>query len=114
MWRPVVGMVAGTILVFAAPVQGDTLGYLSAWGMNNSGQTDVPAGEDFTSIAGGYAFNIALRSDRSIVTWGADSWGTTTNVPTGNNYVGIDAGFFHGLAVRDDGSLVGWGHNQYG
>ncbi|MBI2514185.1 MAG: putative Ig domain-containing protein [Opitutae bacterium] len=42
-----------------------------AWGANDSGQTDVPAGlDDVVSVAAGNAGNLALRADGSVVAWG--------------------------------------------
>ena len=45
-------------------------GSLDARGWSQYGQTDVPAGNDFVAVAGGYWHNLALRSDGSIVGWG--------------------------------------------
>ena len=69
MRRLIVALTAATILLLVRPVEGDTLGYLAAWGMNNSGQAVVPAGDKYISIAAAYAFNIALKADRSLMAW---------------------------------------------
>ena len=71
---------------------------------------DTPAGNDFVAIAAGSGFNLALRVDGSLVTWGGASQG----MPTGNNFKAISAGEGFGLALRTDGSIAAWGDNSYG
>jgi hypothetical protein len=88
-------------------------GSIVAWGSNQLGQTNAPAGNDFTAIAAGSYFSLALRADGSIVGWGANEHGQR-NVPAGKDFVAIAAGSCHGLALKADGSLVGWGGNDDG
>ena len=46
-------------------------GTLVAWGNNDAGQTDVPAGLDrVVGITAGLYHNVALRADGTIRTWG--------------------------------------------
>ncbi len=88
-------------------------GVIFAWGNNQQGQADPPAGEDFVAIAAGQYHNLALRADGSLVGWGHNIYGQI-DVPAGNDFVAIAGGAHHSLALRADGSLVGWGNNQFG
>ncbi|MBN1510162.1 MAG: tail fiber domain-containing protein [Sedimentisphaerales bacterium] len=89
-------------------------GSLSAWGDNTYGQTDVPAGNHFVAVAGGWSHSLALKGDGSIVAWGDNHWGQC-NVPSPNtDFVAIAAGEYHGLGLKSDGSIVAWGANSYG
>ena len=88
-------------------------GELVAWGYNNHGQTNVPAGNDFVAVAGGSEHSLALKTDGSLVAWGNNSYGQT-DVPVGNNIVAIAAGGWHNLAIKTDGSLIAWGYNNHG
>ncbi|MBI1825319.1 MAG: tail fiber domain-containing protein [Planctomycetes bacterium] len=72
---------------------------------------DVPSGT-FTAVAAGSNFSLAIRSDGSVVGWGANNYGQT-NVPAGT-YVAIAAGEHHALGIRSDGTLGGWGDDPYG
>jgi alpha-tubulin suppressor-like RCC1 family protein len=85
---------------------------LVGWGLNSSGQSTVPAGDDFTAIAGGGQHSLALKLDGSILGWGLNNYGQT-NVPAGT-FVAIAAGEYHSLALRSDSSLAGWGYNGQG
>ncbi|MHC4638391.1 MAG: PKD domain-containing protein [Planctomycetota bacterium] len=88
-------------------------GSIIGWGWNAHGQTNVPAGNDFVSVAAGQVHSLALTSNGSIVAWGNNTYGQGT-APVGNNFVKITAGNSHNLAIRDDGSLYAWGLNNYG
>ncbi len=109
----------GAAAVFTPPAYAhDIIG----WGFNvNSQVIPPPVGNDFVAIdAGGvfyaitpFAHSLALKSDGSIVGWGANDYGQATP-PDGNNFVAIAAGGVHSLALKSDGSIVGWGHNYRG
>lgn len=99
-----------------------TPGYVVAWGWNGSGQTTVPAGVRATAIAAGYAHTLALKSDGTVVAWGAGARGGVApyaygqcDVPAGlSNVTAIAAGNVHSLALKNDGTVVAWGYNDYG
>jgi alpha-tubulin suppressor-like RCC1 family protein len=70
-------------------------------------------GSQFTAIAAGWDFSLALKSDGSIVGWGANCCGQATP-PDGNNFIAIATGWNSSLALKSDGSIVAWGDNGDG
>ncbi|MGD0786202.1 MAG: dockerin type I domain-containing protein [Sedimentisphaerales bacterium] len=95
-------------LYFNVAIRSD--GNLVAWGRNESGQTTVPAGNNYIAVAAGIDHCVALRSDGSIAAWGNNFWGEAT-APAGNDFVAIAAGGFTSVAIRTDGSFVVFGNN---
>jgi hypothetical protein len=85
-------------------------GTVVAWGDNDFGQTNVPAGlANVTAIAAGYNHSLALKSDGTVAAWGSNEHGQTT-VPAGlSGVVSITTDDYVSLAVKDDGTVVGWG-----
>ncbi|UQN09255.1 hypothetical protein [Deinococcus sp. QL22] len=91
-------------------------GTVAAWGLNDRGQSTVPAG--LTGVvavsAGGY-HSLALRQDGTVVSWGNNMLGTSGTVPAGlSGVVTISAGGDHSLALKQDGTVVAWGENYVG
>lgn len=95
---------------------------VTAWGLNDYGQTDVPAGlTDVGMLTGGRSFSLALKSDGTVVAWGKmyqhgppsdSSAGTyvTASVPAGLSDVQtIVASNNVALALKTDGTVVQWG-----
>ncbi|MFA6544361.1 MAG: Ig-like domain-containing protein [Limisphaerales bacterium] len=82
-----------------------------AWGYNSNDQTNVPAGlTNVTAMAGGVYYSLALKSDGTVVAWGA-----SPVVPAGlTNVTAIAAGSYHSLALKSDGTVVAWGDNSNG
>ena len=77
-----------------------------AWGggVEDYGQTTVPvaAQSGVTAIAAGYAHNVALKNDGSVVAWGYNGNGQTT-VPAGlSGVTAIAAGVYHTVALLGD------------
>jgi hypothetical protein len=104
-------------------------GSVVAWGRNDYGQANAPAGNDFVAIAAGYFHSLALKDDGSLIGWGYNIFGQANapagndfvavaagyfHTPVGNDFVAIAAGVYHSLALRADGSLIGWGYNAFG
>jgi alpha-tubulin suppressor-like RCC1 family protein len=91
-------------------------GTVSAWGMNNFGETNVPAGlNNVVAIACGSYHDLALKADGTVVGWGGTgqyNYGQATNNPAATNVVAIAAGAYHSLALRANGTLVGWGNGS--
>ena len=86
-----------------------------AWGWNQYGQTNVPAGlSGVTAIAAGFAHTVALKNDGTVVAWGRNVEGQTS-VPVGlSGVTAIAAGGNHTVALKSDGTVVAWGDNFYG
>ena len=86
-----------------------------AWGINNHGQSNVPAGlTDVKAIAAGRDHSLAQRSDGAMVVWGSNTNGER-DVPVGlSNVKAIAAGFYHNLALKGNGTVVAWGANATG
>jgi len=131
-------------------------GTVVAWGRNDNGQLGnntttftgsyVPVavstnsgvsalcGKTVVAIAAGSGHSVALCSDGTLATWGANFYGqlgnnttvSTTNVPVavnttsgvsalyGKRVEAIAAGFGHTLALCSDGTIAAWGWNPYG
>jgi hypothetical protein len=78
--------------------------------------TNVPAGlVDAIAVAGGPDVGYAIRSNRSVVTWGNPLTPSLSAVPPGlSGVIAIAAGAQHTLALRANGKVIGWGDDQYG
>jgi len=97
---------------------------VAGWGNNDFGQLNIP--NDATAISAGFAHNLALKSDGTVVGWGTDLSGTGAETPpaglTGVTAISAGPGvpFFgslvpvHSLALKSDGTVVGWGNNSFG
>ena len=90
-------------------------GRVWAWGLNTSGQTNVPvaAQSGVTNVAGGSLFSLALKTNGAVVGWGVGA--VVTNAPSSitSGVSQISAGEFHALALKD-GGVIAWGSNQLG
>jgi alpha-tubulin suppressor-like RCC1 family protein len=89
------------------------------------GPVKVPGLEDITQIAAGWTYNLALRRDGRVMSWGSNKdgelgIGTRISGWTPAEVTGLDrvvaiaaAGDNHGVsgAVRDDGTVWMWGSN---
>nr|WP_262708254.1 hypothetical protein [Hymenobacter persicinus] len=116
-----------------------TNGTLWVWGSNIFGQLGLGPGFDSTqptspvqvgrstwkSASAGYNHIVALGTDGTLWTWGANSSGqlgigsltrqtTPVQVGSGTNWQSISAGQYYTLALRTDGTLWAWGDNSFG
>jgi hypothetical protein len=97
---------------------------ITSWGWNDFGQRNIPLGlTGVTAVAAGIAHSLALKSDGTVVAWGAgmtNDFGTGVDygqaiVPPGLSGVkGISAGYLHSAVVKSNGTVVAWGLYLYG
>ena len=84
-----------------------------AWGYNNHGQCNVPAGETFVQVAAGVYHSIGLRADGTAIAFGHNGH-DQCNVPAGETFVQVAGGYRHTIGLREDGTAIAWGNNDYG
>ncbi len=86
-----------------------------AWGSNNNGQTNAPAGlTNVSDVAGGGYHSLARCADGTVVAWGNNAFGQT-NVPTSlTDAVAVAGGGYHSLALGAQGMVMAWGDNSLG
>jgi len=106
--------------LFLKTVQADP--NVVAWGSNQYGQTNVPPNlTNAVMVAGGGAHSLALRTDGTVVAWGAglvdmNNWpdcGQSMVPPGLMNVVAVAAGDTFSLALKSDGTVVAWGRYYY-
>lgn len=127
------GLVIPSPSIFSSPVRKITIGAehvlglrkdstVTARGNNDNGQSTIPVGlKNVVSIAAGSFHSLAVKSDGSVISWGAGFTNTTAPnlgqsiIPAGLTGVKeVAAGAFHSLALKHDGTVVAWGSNSYG
>ena len=86
-------------------------GSVIAWGGNEFGQLNVPAGLIATKIDAGSLHTLALTPSGGVVCWGA-----CAGVPkaAASGMADLAAGYEHSLAWNAAGTLLAWGRNDYG
>jgi alpha-tubulin suppressor-like RCC1 family protein len=78
--------------------------------------------DNIVSIASGQGFNLAIRSDGSVWSWGYGYLGhgayegrlTPTQVIGVANVKQVASGLYHVLALKHDGNVIPWGNNSRG
>jgi Tol biopolymer transport system component/alpha-tubulin suppressor-like RCC1 family protein len=115
IYSVVVSNAAGSVASLYSVLRVWTPSSVVAWGDDDAGQTDVPAGlTNAVAVAAGASHSLALKADGTVVAWG-DSWYGETEVPSDlTNGVAIAAGDDFSLALRSDGTVVGWGFDDDG
>jgi len=113
-----------------------TDGSIWTWGYNGRGQlglgdlgsatnrsvpTRVGTDNDWATVATGFYFTIAIKSDGSIWRWGgrwiSNGYSNETlpvQIDTNKNWRTMSCGLTETLAIKTDGSLWGWGSNSEG
>jgi uncharacterized repeat protein (TIGR01451 family) len=113
-------------------------GTVWAWGANSVGQLGlgtidsnshptpvaVPGLSDVTFITAGPAFNVVVRKDGTVWTWGQNQNGQLGSDGAGkqspaqvsgvSDVKSVAVSFNHVLALRNDGTVMGWGMNAFG
>jgi alpha-tubulin suppressor-like RCC1 family protein len=86
-------------------------GTVLAWGIDDAGQTNVPANlTSVEAIAGAKGYCLALETNGTLAAWGAPP----TPPAALSNVVAIAAGQYHSLAILSNGAVLAWGANQSG
>lgn len=111
-------------------------GSLWGWGSDSYGQMGDGTGTNYTlpmrslkdlnnveRMAAGDIHTMALKEDKTLWIWGANTQGQLGNGTYKDNskpqmilenVVDMDGGSSHTLAIQSDGSLWAWGYNAYG
>ncbi len=116
----------GTILAWGSDDFGQ-LGDNAAGGVSSTTPVPVQDATNIVAIAAGRSFSLALKSDGTLLAWGANFSGElgdgsstdrTTPVAVGgsnsNNIVAIAAGLNHSVALKKDGTVLTWGSDEKG
>ena len=69
---------------------------------------------DVIGVAGGEVHSLGLKSDGTIVAWGATATASDAVPEPNADFVAVAAGCMHSLGLKSDGTIVAWGANQYG
>ena len=81
-------------------------------GDDSVGQCDVPFGlTNALQMAAGRGQSLALKTDGTVVAWGANFYGqgvVPTNLPS---VAMISAGYYHNVALLTNGTVLAWGWN---
>ena len=115
---PVVGMLSSLALAggVAQPAP-----YASGWGtaavagMNDYGQTDIPADLGrVIQVAVGRRNGVALQSGGTVRAWGFNAYGYA-DVPVDlGTVIQVASGDYHALAVQSGGTVRAWGYGGFG
>ena len=86
-----------------------------AWGDDESGQCNVPAGlTNAIAVAGGFDFSLALKADGTVIGWGNTNYGAL-NIPANlTNVRSIAAGGDFAMALLQNRTVIAWGTNDFG
>ncbi|MCJ7581630.1 MAG: PxKF domain-containing protein [Candidatus Aminicenantes bacterium] len=91
-----------------------TGGKIWTWGWSDQGQGLPPTDNwGFIAIDAGDYHNLGLKSDGTVIAWGANGVGQC-NVPADQRFIAVSAGGYHSLGLKSDGTIVAWGWNEYG
>ncbi len=86
----------------------------------------IDSNHSYLKIATGSFFNLAIKADNTLWSWGDNSYGqlgtsssslsraTPAQIGADNTWNDITCGDSHVLAVKTDGSLYAWGYNSFG
>lgn len=99
-------LVAGS--TFALAIRAD--GTVAAWGENNHGLLNVPAGlTDVVALSATEEQALALKKDGTVAGWGTEQTGELTGVRTATGVIGILAHYYASYTVHADGTVRKWG-----
>jgi uncharacterized delta-60 repeat protein len=87
--------------------------YLVGWGSSIPGPLPQALAE-VVHVAAGSNHCLALHRNRTVTSWGNNSFGQL-NIPSGlNNVIAIEAGSQFSIALKSDGTVIAWGRPPNG
>lgn len=102
---------AGTVpsrAVFVIATPASTI--LSAWGLNDEGQGNVPPGtNDLVAIGAGVYHTLGLRANGTVIAWGSNVAGQSRVPADLTDVVAVRGSFYNSIALKGDGTVVAWG-----
>jgi alpha-tubulin suppressor-like RCC1 family protein len=127
-----------TMIFFSLALRNN--GTLWAWGDNSEGQlgfgnttfnpwepVQVGTQSDWSRIAAGKAHSLAIKTNKTMYSWGYNSYGqlglglndnddrnTPTSIGTSSDWSAIAAGYEYSLAIKTNLTLWAWGFNDKG
>ncbi len=85
-------------------------GAVVAWGADDAGQIDVPAGiTNAAAVAGGASHSLALQANGTVVAWGFNLSGQTSVPPGLTTTTMVGGGETYSMALKSDGKVLVWG-----
>ena len=78
------------------------------------GSSTPPGLTGLVAVDAGGNDSLAVKSDGTLIGWGADDYGKATPPAGLTGMVAVAAGAYHSLALKGDGTVVGWGYNYSG
>ena len=88
-------------------------GSISAWGLETSGGTGAPLGNDFVEIVSNNHAFTAIRADGTVVTWGNKEYGGGA-APAGVRFKEISSTNSAFAGVTEAGAVMVWGNPKQG
>ena len=106
----ILGLMCLALFVLSTGVTlGQPVGSIVGWG--SQVVVKQSALDSLVAVAGGYYHSLGLKSDGTIVAWGANTYGQC-NVPEPNEgFVAVVGGGYHSLGLKSDGVILAWGYN---
>ncbi len=108
------------VRVTSTPVPERVPQSIVSWSSDDDWVSQTSESAEYTAISAGYYYDLALRADGSIASWGPFSASPEVyeefpehRPPSGTGFTAVAAGWTHGVAVRANGSLVSWGSDNW-
>ena len=83
--------------------------YYNGFGDAYFGQTNLSPLTNIVQVSAGFRHGMALKSDSTVVCFGANDFGEATPPAGLSNVVSVSGGGLYSLALKGDGTVIGWG-----